>query len=405
MSNITVGILGLGRGFSHLRNFLTTEGADVIGACDWYESRHERAREQIESAGAKTLLLKEYDELLALEPDAVVIASHGKVQVEHACIAMEAGAHVVSEVPGAYTEEELIRLRDTVERTGKTYMLAENTCFWDFFRYFRKWIVDDLFGPISVAEGEYLHYLPNTLRASDGTGYTPTRAREEGRTDLSPVWRADQPPIQYLTHDLGPLLEVLDDRCVSVTCRSGPWRSPEGPLRSDGQIALYQTAKGHLIKIMVTLNTRRPEEHRYRLFGVDGSAEWFGYEQFARRLTRSQETRDGWERIPIGYAARDDDTTTGHGGADSKVAKAFVDAIREGRPSPIDVYRCIEYCLPGILANKSAELGGVPIEIPDLRRTPYTTTDFWNVFGLPKSDPDGGNYKAELADLRERADG
>ena len=401
MSNITVGVLGLGRGFTHVRNFLSTEGADVIGACDWYESRHERAKAHIDEVGAKTQLFKEYDELLALKPDAIVLASHGKVQVEHACMALEAGAHVISEVPGAYTFEELVQLRDAVERSGKTYMLAENTCFWDFFRYFRKWIVDDLFGPISVAEGEYLHYLPNTLRLPDGGAARPTEAR--GATDIEQSWRADQPPIQYLAHDLGPLLEILDDRCVSVTCRSAPWRSPEAPLRSDGQIALFQTAKGHLIKIMVTLNTRRPEEHRYRLFGVDGSAEWFGYEQFARRLTRSQETRDGWERIPIGYAAVDDDTTTGHGGADSKVARAFIESIREGKPSPIDVYRCIEYCLPGIIANQSAQMGGVPLEIPDLRRTPFETSGFWEVVGLPEKDPVGGNFKQELQKLRDES--
>lgn len=400
MSNVTVGILGLGRGFAHLRNFLATEGADVIGACDWHESRHERAKEQIAAAGAKTQLLKEFEELLELKPDAIVVASHGKVQVEHACQAMEAGCHIVSEVPGGYTLEELMRLRETVERTGQVYMLAENTCFWDFFRYFRKWVDDDLFGPISMAEGEYLHYLPATLRRPDGTGLTPSQAKAEDVTDTIPIWRADQPPIQYLTHDLGPLLEVLDDRCVSVTCRSGPYWSPEAPMRSDGQIALYQTAKGRLIKIMVTLSTRRPEEHRYRLFGTDGSAEWFGYEQFARRLTRSQETRGGWERIPIGYAARDDDTTTGHGGADSKIAKAFIEAIRQSKPSPIDVYRCIEYCLPGILAAKSADLGGAPVEIPDLRRGPYTPTAFWDVVGLPESDPEGGKYKEELAKLR-----
>jgi len=401
MSNVTVGILGLGRGFAHLRNFLATEGTDVIGACDWYESRHKRAKEHLSSVGASTPLFKEYEELLALKPDAIVIASHGRIQVEHACVAMEAGSHAISEVPGAYTYDELLRLRETVERTGKTYMLAENTCFWDFFRYFRKWVADDLFGPISIAEGEYLHYLPNTLRSPNGTPYTPTAVEAEGVKDTVPVWRADQPPIQYLTHDLGPLLEVLDDRCVSVTCQSGPWQSPEAPLRSDGQIALYQTEKGRLIKIMVTLNTRRPEEHRYRLFGIDGSAEWFGYEQFARRLTRGQATRGGWERIPIGYAARDDDTSTGHGGADSKVARAFIDAICYGKPAPIDVYRCIEYCLPGILANKSAEQGGIPIEIPNLRRTPYTSTNFWEVVGLPESDPVGGNYKEELQKLRE----
>mgnify|MGYP006098915011 CR=1 FL=1 len=399
MSDVTVGILGLGRGSAHLRNFLAAAGAEVIGACDWYPSRHERAKKQIASANASTQLFKEYDELLALKPDAIVVASHGKIQVEHACMAMEAGCHVLSEVPGAYTVDELIRLRETVEQTGRTYMLAENTCFWDFFRYFRKWVVDDLFGPISVAEGEYLHCLPNTLRAPNGSTLAPSEAKAKGITDTEHVWRADQPPIQYLTHDLGPILEILDDRCVSVTCRSAPWRSTEAPLRSDGQIALYQTAKGHLIKIMVSLNTRRPEEHRYRLFGVDGSAEWFGYEQFARRLTRSQETSDGWERIPIGYAALEDDTSTGHGGADSKVAKAFIDAIQNNTPSPIDVYRSIEYSLPGILANKSAELGGIPIEIPDFRRTPYTSTNFWDVVGLPESDPQGGNYKQELQKL------
>src|SRR5436309_1194798 len=119
----------------------------------------------------------------------------------------------------------------------------------------------------------------------DGTTITPTEARAQGHTDARPVWRADQPPIQYLTHDLGPLLEVLDDRVVSVSCRSAPWRSKDAPLRSDGQIALFQTARGALIKIMVTLNTSRPEEHRYRLFGVDGSCEWFGYERCARRFS------------------------------------------------------------------------------------------------------------------------
>jgi hypothetical protein len=84
------------------------------------------------------------------------------------------------------------------------------------------------------------------------------------------------------------------------------------------------------------------------------------------------------------------------------VARAFIEAIRNATPAPIDVYRCIEYCLPGILANTSAELGGVPIEIPDMRRTPFVSTSFWDVVGLPQRDPVGGNYKAELAALRER---
>ena len=399
MPNITVGILGLRRGFTHLRNFLHAEGADVIGACDRIPENRERGAAHVVETSAPTQIVEEFDDLLAMKPDAIVVASNGSLHVQHSIKAMEAGCAVLCEVPGAYTTDESWRLRECVQRTGQFYMLAENTCFWDFFRYFRKWILEDQFGAISIAEGEYLHYLPNTMLTPNGT-VPPSRVRNEGIPDTVPSWRAGMPPIQYLTHDLGPLLEILDDRAVSVTCQSAASWSEEAPLRSDGQIALFQTAKGHLIKIMVTLNTRRPEEHRYRLFGTQGSAEWFRYEGFARRFTKSMETKQGWEIFPIGFAARDDDTTTGHGGADLKVASAFIDALSNGKPSPIDVYRAMEYHLPGLLANRSAELGGAPIAIPDVRTGPYEGTKFWEVVGLPAANPPLKMYNDEVGHLK-----
>jgi predicted dehydrogenase len=391
MEKLKVGVLGLRRGMTHLRNFLTLEEAVVIGGADRFPDCRERAAELLGPAGGK--VVAEFDDLLAMQPDAVVIASNGKLQVEHSIQAMEAGCHVLSEVPGADTAEELVRLRDCVQRTGKTYMLGENSCFLDFLRYWRKWLLEDRFGPVSIAEAEYLHYLPTSLYAPDGSRVSPSQAKAQGRTDCRPIWRADQPPIQYLTHDLGPLLEVMDDRCVSVTCRSGPWRCEEAPLRSDGQIALFQTAKGALIKIMVTLNTPQPGGHRYRLLGTAGTAEWFSYEGFCRRFVRGAEERDGWEKVDIGAAGREDDTSTGHGGTDLKLARHFTRAILDGKPAPIDVYRCLEYTLPGILANKSAELGGVPLSIPDLRTQPFGGTRFWEYVGLPEVEPTGEPYK------------
>jgi len=392
MEKLKVGVLGLRRGMTHLRNFLALDNAVVIGGADRFPDCRARADELLAPVGGKTV--PEFEDLLAMRPDAVVIASNGKLQVEHSCLAMEAGCHVLSEVPGADTEQELIQLRDCVERTGMTYMLGENSCFLDFLRYWHKWIGQGRLGPISMAEAEYLHYLPATLHAPDGSRYTPSQAKAEGRTDCRPIWRADQPPIQYLTHDLGPLLEVLDDRCVSVSCRSAPWRSEETPLRSDGQIALFQTARGSLIKIMVTLSTRRPAEHRYRLFGALGAAEWFSYEGFCRMFDRNREEAEGWERIDIGSAGRDDDTSTGHGGTDLKLARHFTQALLDGRPAPIDIYRAIEFSLPGIIANKSAELGGAPLSIPDYRRGPYSGTGFWESVGLPNIEPEGRPYSA-----------
>src|SRR5436190_48177 len=132
MDKLRVGILGLGRGLTYLRNFLALDNAQVIGAADRLPNRRAIAQQRIDEAGASgkhAKLVPELDDLLALKPDAVVVASNGKLQVQHAIQVMEAGCHVLSEVPGMYTEEEAVRLRAAVERTGQTYMLGENTAF------------------------------------------------------------------------------------------------------------------------------------------------------------------------------------------------------------------------------------------------------------------------------------
>jgi predicted dehydrogenase len=390
MDKIRVGVLGLRRGLSHLRSFLAIDQAEVVGACDRFQHYREQAQKIVVDAGAGTQILSEYDELLELELDAVVIASNGKIQVEHACQAMEAGYHVLSEVPGADTEDDLIRLREVVERTGKTYMFGENSCYSHFTTYWRKWILENRFGHISIAEAEYLHYLPQTLFTPNGSRLSPSESKSSGSEDTQPIWRADQPPIQYLTHDLGPLLEILDDRVVTVTCLSAPWRQKEAPLRSDGQIALFHTAKGILIKIMVTLNTQRPSEHRYRLFGTEGSTEMFHYENCTRTIDGHT---GGWKVYPFNRSAADIDPSDNHGGTDIALARHFTTTLLEGLPSPIDVYRAIEYTLPGILAARSADLGGTPIPIPDMRREPFTGTHFWDTREIPESDPPGKPYK------------
>ncbi len=303
---------------------------------------------------------------------------------------------MMSEVPGAFTQEEIVHIVAVAERTDRQYMLAENSCFLDFLRYWRKWILEDRFGAISIADGEYLHYLPHTMLTPDGSSISPTKARAEGRNDVVPTWRSDQPPIQYLTHDLGPLLNVLNDRVISVTCKDGPWWQAEAPLRADGQIGLFHTAKGALIRILVTLNTRRPGAHNYRLFGTLGSTEWYSHEGFCRRLDRDRGEREGRESVDIGSAARDDDKSSGHGGTDIKTAYYFTKAILEGKTVPIDMYRMSDFTLPGIIAARSAELGGQPLTVPDIRRKAFEGTDFWEHVGLPEEEPEGRDYVSDM---------
>ena len=392
MDSLKIGVLGLRRGLTHLRNFHALDRARVVGACDLSEASRLRAAKALgETAQAGTggaiPFVPTLDELLALKPDAVVVASHPRMHAQHACQILAAGCHVLSEVPGAYTPEEWLQVRAAVEASGRHYMLAENLSFMDFIRYWRRWYLDGRLGALSMAEAEYLHYLPDTLETPDGRTLTPSQARREERGDARPTWRASLPPIQYLTHDLGPILEVLDDRCVSVTCLSAPWRCAETPLRPDGHMALFRTAGGALVKILVSFSTRTPDGHRFRLLGVEGSAEWFSHEGHVRLFDRQRRHGDGWQRFDLGLAAAGRDSGTGHGGTDFELARHFTRAVLEARPMPVDVYRAIEYSLPGMLAARSAELGGQPVDIPDMRRSPYSGTRLWDAVGLPDEDP------------------
>ncbi len=398
MDKITVGILGLRRGHSHFRNFLCTDEAQVIGAADRIGQWRERAAATAAAMDQSVTLVTEIDDLLAMQPDAIVVSSNGRQQAEHTVQALEAGCHVLSEVPGAMTQEQILRIARTVEATGKQYMLAENSSFLAFLRYWRRWIQEDRFGSISMADGEYLHYLPSTMVDDQGDQFTPTQVREQGITGVRPVWRSDMPPIQYLTHDLGPLLEVLDDRVVSVNCVEAPWWNGETPLRSDGQYALFKTARGRLIRILVTLSTRRPGAHNYRIFGTAGSAEWYSHEGFCRRLDKRREESEGWERVDIG-TARDDvpAAASGHGGTDIWTAITFARALQAGRTVPIDVYRMADYTLPGILANQSAVNGGAAVYVPDIRRAPFLHTEFWDHVGLPDDEPPGRDYDSDAS--------
>jgi hypothetical protein len=66
-------------------------------------------------------------------------------------------------------------------------------------------------------------------------------------------------------------------------------------------------------------------------------------------------------------AAREEARRTGHGGSDYWTMKAFVDAYRQGNPSPVDLFHALDCSLPGPLALASARQGGMPVEIPDPR--------------------------------------
>ena len=85
MDKVKVGVLGLRRGLSHLRNFLNTQEAEVIGAADRIKQWRDRAAEAVGKMDRKGIdFASEFEELLEMRPDAVVIASNARQQAAQA---------------------------------------------------------------------------------------------------------------------------------------------------------------------------------------------------------------------------------------------------------------------------------------------------------------------------------
>jgi len=56
-----------------------------------------------------------------------------------------------------------------------------------------------------------------------------------------------------------------------------------------------------------------------------------------------------------------------YGSIEWDMLRDFFSCIREDRPSSMDVYRALDYTLPGIIAAESIKQGSVPLPVPDPR--------------------------------------
>jgi predicted dehydrogenase len=368
---LRVAIVGLNRGAVLHRALALQPGCEVIGVCS---ARAETARSYAAANGVPRAYAT-YDELLAdRDVDAVVVASPVPHHAGQAIAALGEGKHVLSEVPAAQTLEECAALVEAVAAaSGRAlYMLGENANYGVVTHAWRELVAQGLLGRIFYAESQYVHDLRHLMRDASGR----------------PTWRAGRAPIQYCTHELGPLLSLLSagaqdggkDRCVSaIGQHSGTNVAPElGAI--DLEVGLFRTRSGALLKVLCAFAiAREPWGHLRTVYGTRGCLETgrpaaggsdagqpFAY------LEAMPQLKD-MVPLPLGNARRGAPPEAlvpgGHGDGEYWMARDFVRALRGEIPVPIDVFDAMDYTVPGICAHRSAENGGVLVEVPDFRQT------------------------------------
>jgi predicted dehydrogenase len=349
---LKVGIAGLRRGRALLSVFANLTECEVVAVCDPKTD----VADEVSKRWNVPWVYGDFDSFIEADMDIVVVATPREFHVSQSIAALERGMHVLCEVPAVVTLDECEPLVKAVRNGPGKYMMAENCNFWAFIESWREMVTQGRIGKIIYAEAEYIHAIPQLMRTPDG----------------KPTWRAFLPPIHYCTHSLGPILSLADDRCVSVVGMNTGSNVDTEFGTIDMEAGLFKTASGAVIKILTGFSLiREPAFHYYSVYGTRGVLErgrgqdrCFGYFKDVPNLHGMVELplTTSHPRLPAWAASG------GHGTAEYMMIKAFVDAIVEDKEPPIDVYRALDYTVPGLCAHISAEEGGRPVDIPDFRQ-------------------------------------
>ncbi len=304
--------------------------------------------------------------------DAVGVFTGAPDHAKHSVMAMEAGKHVISAVPACLTLEEAYQLKETVEKTGMTYMLAETSYYHQGMITARKWYEEGKFGEIYYTEAEYHHAGMEYVLWYDADG--------------KPTWRHGLPPMLYPTHCTSFLVGLTGERLTEVNCLGWGDNDPinfpnayNNPFWNE--TAFFKTNEGHPFRVSIDWRGA---------FGGTERAQWYGSKMsffephpngvgpIIRRVSGQMEKDSaGFARAAAEFEEYEQvewfktdmvpETMRhggGHDGAETFLTHEFIDALVNERAPAIDVYEALAYTVPGIIAHQSALKDGETLKIP-----------------------------------------
>ncbi|BBH21920.1 alpha-N-acetylgalactosaminidase [Paenibacillus baekrokdamisoli] len=405
MSNQTLrlAIVGGNRGGRFKRTLAAlADRLELVAICDLNEEVTAQWKENypwIETYRSYELMLQSPD------IDAVFLASPMLLHARQSIDALKAGKHVLCEVIAAHTLDDAWELVETVEKTGLTYMMAENYCFARSNLAVKHMAEQKMFGEITYLEGGYIHDLRYRVHNKDG----------------SLTWRGDlhhtYDGMNYPTHSIGPISHWLGlnkdggDRMKSMSTfvsnsrslqhyfqekfgKEHPASQPGYWKQGDSAVTNIMTEGGVLISLRVDWTSARPHNMRhYVLQGTEGAylskrhdqeddLVWFNGRSPQRELKPGQRVDDErdemWEPLtryqpeldhPIWRRWEEHAQSSGHGGGDFFVLEEFVSSIQEQRSPLVDVYDAVTWSSIFPLSMESHANNGQPVEFPDFRRS------------------------------------
>ena len=366
MGTINVAIVGAGQGASHGKVFAEMiDETEVAVVCDLNE---ERASACAEMLGVRYIATRFEDVLEDPDIDAVAIAIGCHLHAGAVIAALDAGKHVVVEVPAvATTIEDVWRMVHAAERGRLKLQMGNHERWTPQKRRMKEMIEAGEIGDVMWADGDYTH---------DGFRQTARGSRNYMGFDLElnrpledpPHWRLGYSnPAQETTagggglHAVDSLRWLMGEEFTEVMCygnrKLAPYRSID-----DTQAATFTTPSGAIGRLLTSYAVCRQESRHNAVYGTKGSLEFRWHDD---ALWHSRDNHSPMERfeVPELELAEAQRRRVGHGGMTYFQDRDFVDAILEDRQPQINVYEAARSCAAAICARDSA-LAGRPVRIP-----------------------------------------
>jgi predicted dehydrogenase len=390
LDSVRFGVIGVGRrGQGLMKNVLSIPFATVTAVADLDKAKVNQAIDMVATArntkpAGYSNGAEDYHNMLGrADVDAVLITTGNEDHAYMAIDCMKARKHVLCEVPAATTIAECWDLVRTCEETGVTYMLAENYTYFRSNMIVLNMIGQGIFGETTYAECGYTHDT------------RPLQFEKDG----APNWRSERaklPGNRYPMHGIGTVSQWLGihrgDRFVSLVSMASPAKAlnhhlaqrfgPDSPqaktkFAADAVITLLKTAQGKLVDLRNDHYSPKPEPgiSHHNLTGT--KAVYKDEDDDPKIWIEGKSAKYHWEPLkkyqdefdhPLWKKWSREALKTGHRGADFVQLMDFVQCLREGRPSPINVYDAAAWSAIIELSAKSVTTNSSPQEFPDFTR-------------------------------------
>ena len=386
-----IAMIGLGgRGYGLLRlNLVHMKNVEVVGICDVYQDRIDKAIEKVKKVCGNTPKgSTNYKDFLQDENvDIIMITCAWDGHIDIAVEAMQSGKFVAMEVGGAYSVEDCWRLVDTYEQTKTPLMMLENCCYGEYELMTLRMVREGIFGDIVHCEGGYHHDLREEVAFGKENRHYRLKNYLERNCE------------NYPTHEIGPIAKVLDINRGNLFTKLTSYSSVAKGLheyilankaddkelvasqfkQGDVVTTIIETIKGQTVVIQLDTTLPRPYSRGYTIRGTkamyqeDNNLVFLDNKKFKMFDFNSRPLWNNGKRYARKYAHRiwknkGAVVKAGHGGMDSLVLNAMVEAFLEGYYPPIDVYDTATWMVITALSEQSIKNNNQTMEFPDFTR-------------------------------------